>query len=159
MNLLKKIYRVIDTPDERSRLLVDVFKDWVLPNDTILEIGSGDNRNINKLKENGFLNIDGIDKKNGTAIEDVPEKQYDIIYTMSTLFLIPRENEWVFEKIARMAKKYLFLFEGKYDANNGYKQTLWGRNYKNIFEQFGYTQVYEQDNLFNETGILRILKK
>lgn len=157
---VNKLYNVIDTPDERSRLLVDIFRDYISPSESILEIGSGNNRNIARLKEAGYLNIEGIDKKDGTAIEDVPEKQYDVIYTMSTLFLIPESNAWVFEKIARMAKKYLIIFEGKFNAyNSNGEQTLWGRNYQLIFKQLGFTQVFEQDNLFNETGRLVILKR
>lgn len=138
---------------ERSEFIYEVFKDFVDPSWRILEIGSGTGRHVNYLNERGY-NVVGIDKLNGTAIEDVPETKYDVIYTMSTLFLIPPENDWVFEKIARMATKYIITVEGETSANNG----LYGRNYKLVFEPFGFREVYAQDNVFNQYGVLRVLK-
>jgi hypothetical protein len=74
---------------------------------------------------------------------------------MSTFFLIPPENNWVFEKIARMAQKYIITFEG--ETGDGYK--LWGRNYTDVFKPFGFQELYYQTDIFNEYGVLRVLKK
>ena len=131
--------------------MLDVFRDWVDPVNSVLEIGCGDGRNVDYLNENGYLAV-GIDKNLGTAIEDVPEDKYDVIYTMSCLFLIPPEKDWVFPKIARMARKYIITIEG--EAGDGHK--LWARDYAIMFP--GFEQVYYQNNVFNEYGVLRVLK-
>lgn len=145
----------MDNPQSRSETLVEVFNEYVDKEDSILEIGCGDGRNIRYLKEAGYGNVIGIDKIYGTAIEDEEFKQYDIIYTMSTLFLIPSANEWVFEKIASMASKYLILFEGETTKGNG----VVGRDYNEVFSKFGFTQVEHETPMFNQYGHLRIMKK
>jgi len=139
----------------RSEFLGEVFEVYIPYDWSILEIGAGDYRNINYLKEKGYTNIEGIDKKDGTAIEDVPEKQYDVIYTMSTLFLIPPENNWVFEKIANMAKKMIITVEGETTSSNG----VFGRDYHEVFMPYGFKQIDHQENVFNKYGVLRVLKK
>lgn len=139
----------------RSEYLLDLIKAVAEPTETILEIGEGDGRNVNFLKEKGYPHVEGIDKLNGTPIELVEPKEYDVIYTMSTLFLIPPENEWVFEKIANMAKKYIITIEGEKTATNG----VFGRDYSRVFAPFGYTQIYQEDRVFNKYGVARILKK
>lgn len=140
---------------ERSEFLYSVIKQLASKEDTILEIGEGDGRNVEFLMGKGY-NVVGIDKKNGTAIEEVEPTQYDIVYTMSTLFLIPPENSWVFEKISKMAKRYIITIEGETTDTS---RDVWGRNYKEVFEQFGFKEVYHQYNVFNEYGVLRILQK
>lgn len=139
---------------DRSKFLFSIIKQVAEKGDTILEIGEGDGRNVEFLKEKGY-NVTGIDKLNGTAIEDVTITEYDIVYTMSTLFLIPPENSWVFEKISKMAKKYIITIEGE---TTDIRRDVWGRNYTEIFEQFGFKEVYHLYNIFNEYGVLRILK-
>lgn len=140
----------------RSDFLVEVFEDWIDKNDTVLEIGSGDGRNIRALKSSGYTYVVGIDKKDGAAIEDVDEKPYDTIFTMSTLFLIPPENEWVFKKIARMAKKYIVTIEGETTSD---RHGVWGRDYSEVFCPLGFRELYVQRDVFNEYGVLRVLKK
>lgn len=154
--LSKKLRKLLmDDLTYRSLYLVDVFsrhipKDW-----SVLEVGSGDNRNVKHLKQAGWLDVTGIDKKDGTAIEDVEEKKYDVIYTMSCLFLIPKENEWVFEKIARMADKYIVTVEGETTS----PPTIIGRDYTKIFNKFGFEEVEKETPVFNSTGVLRVLKR
>lgn len=139
----------------RSEFLLEILDTYVNKDDSILEIGSGDGRNIKYLKEHGYTNVAGIDKQDGTAIEDVPERQYDVIYTMSTLFLIPPENDWVFGKIARMAKTWLITIEGETD----YGTTLTGRDYASVFRPFGFYEKWMQEGVFNEFGVARVLKR
>jgi hypothetical protein len=140
---------------DRSEFLYSIVNQFADKSDSILEIGEGDGRNVEYLKDKGY-NVIGIDKLNGTAIEDVPINEYDVVYTMSTLFLIPPENNWVFEKISKMAKKYIITIEGE---TTDTRRDVWGRNYTEIFEQFGFDEVYHLYNVFNEYGVLRILKR
>jgi hypothetical protein len=141
---------------ERSQFLLDVFDLFVDEKDTVLEVGMGDGRNVRYLKEHGYELVEGIDKKDGTAIEVIDPKPYDVIYSMSTLFLIPPENSWVFKKIAQMARKYIITIEGETTDS---RRNVWGRNYKEVFEPLGFSEVYYQDNVFNEYGVLRVFKK
>ncbi len=136
----------------RSVFLEEIMDKYASYDDSILEIGSGTGRNINYLKEHGYKNVIGIDKKNGSAIEDIKEDKYDIIFTMSTLFLIDDEN--VFPKIARMAKKYIMTFEGEYTSGE-----VIGRDYAIVFGRLGFMQVESQENMFNPTGVLRVMKR
>jgi len=140
----------------RSLFLEDVFSEYKIPKDAkILEIGSGLGRNLKWLEIKGYTNLTGIDKKDGSAIEDVFEKEYDVIFTMSCLFLIPEENEWVFEKIARMTNKWLITIEGETTKGNG----VIGRDYSKIFVPLGFEQIQHRGNVFNRYGHLRVFKK
>lgn len=140
----------------RSEYLLGLFTQFVEPDWSILEIGSGDDRNVSYLQANGFPNVEGIDKLKGTAIEDIEPKEYDVIFTMSTLFLVPPENNWVFEKIAKMAKRFIVTIEGEstYNAHH-----VIGRNYTEVFRPFGFIEVAKEEEVFNKYGITRILKR
>jgi len=94
----------------RPDFLLEVIKKYASKTDTILEIGCGKREALNLCIKNGYL-VTGIDKDESTSIQDYPETEYDIIYTMSTLFLIADES--VFLKIARMVKKYIITIEGE----------------------------------------------
>lgn len=140
--------------DYRSEYLVRIFEKYIDKDSTILEIGRGDGRNIDFLKLAGYKNVEGIDKKDGTAIEDINPKQYDTVFSMSTLFLIPSENDWVFEKIANMTKKYIITIEGETSSGG-----VTGRNYEDIFTPFGFEQLEHNTHVFNEYGVSRVFKR
>ncbi len=140
----------------RSEFLKEILDIYIDKEDSILEIGCGDRRNINYLKENGYTNVTGIDKKGGDAIEDYPLIKYDVIFTMSTLFLIPPENDWVFEKIAKMANKWIVTIEGEVTEP---QRNLVGRDYSEVFAPFGFVEKYSEYDVFNEFGVLRVLKR
>lgn len=137
----------------RSGFLVDVFEKYVPKTATILEIGCGDGRNVKWLKAMGWKKVAGIDKIHGTAIEDVKPKVYDVVYTMSTLFLL--QDEKIFKKIAGMAKKMIITVEG--ETTSGYNHVI-GRDYSKVFAPFGFEQIDFEANVFNQYGVLRVLK-
>lgn len=143
----------LDTPESRTETLLEVIADYADDDDIILEIGQGTGRNVKALLKEGY-NAVGIDKKDGTAIEDIEPKEYDIIFTMSTLFLIPPENDWVFEKISKMAKKYIITFEGE---ATDLTRNVYGRNYDEVFSEYGFKQV-EASPIFNKYGMMRVMK-
>lgn len=144
----------INDVNERSEILVEIFNDYVHKDDTILEIGCGDARNIGYLKRAGYENAKGIDKIYGTEIERIPEEPIDVLFTMSTLFLLPKTSEWVFEKMARMAQKWIITLEGEVT-----KGAVIGRDYNSIFSRLGFVQVEHQHPIFNQYGHLRVFKK
>jgi hypothetical protein len=137
----------------RSEFLLKVLDKYCAKDDHILEIGCADGRNVDFLRKNGYIRVEGIDKINGTAIEDVEPKKYDVIFTMSTLFLI--KDDTVFEKIANMAEKYIITIEGETSVND----ELVGRDYSAVFIKHGFQQVEEERNVFNVYGVLRVMKK
>ena len=137
----------------RSGFLVDVFEEYVPKTATILEIGCGDGRNMKWLKAMGWKKVTGIDKLLGTAIEDVKPKVYDVVYTMSTLFLLP-DN--MMEKVASMAKNTIITIEGETTDSS---RNLIGRDYSKVFAPYGFSEVEHQDNVFNQYGVLRVMKR
>ncbi len=140
---------------ERTDFIVKVFEKYIPKDSSILEIGGGDGRNIIALQSAGYHNTAWVDKESGGSIEDIFPVPEDVIFTMSCLFLIPKGNEWVFEKIAKMAKKYLITVEGETTKGNG----VIGRDYQQVFEPFGFKQIEHQTNVFNMYGVLRVFKK
>lgn len=145
--------------EDRSKYLLEVFEKHQIPKDaSILEIGAGDWRNIDALRRAGYKNAIGIDKEPQAevippmAIEDMPSREFDVIFTMSCLFLIP---EPPYEKIAQMAKKYLITIEGETTKGNG----VIGRDYGEIFTKLGFEQIEHQEEVFNKFGVMRVFKK
>lgn len=147
--------RMADDLGYRSEFLLSVLDKYVSKEDSILEIGFGDARNLKALQEAGYKNVFGIDKEVGTPIETFAPIPHDVVFSMSCLFLIPQDHEWVFEKIADMAQKYIVTIEGETTKGNG----VIGRDYQKIFEPFGFRQIEYQENVFNEYGVLRVLQK
>lgn len=137
---------------DRSQYLGELFEKFVDKSDTVLEIGSGGGRNVDYLRAFGY-NVEGIDKIRGQDIYEIEPKQYDVIYTMSTLFLL--KDDSVFEKIASMAKKMIITLEGETTKENG----VIGRDYSKVFAPFGFTQEFYKTNVFNEYGVARVLKR
>jgi hypothetical protein len=140
----------------RSKFLVEVFGDYVQKDDSILEIGSGDGRNLRFLKKAGYYDVSGCDTIHGSPFELVKERPYDVIYTMSTFFLFPKGSDWLFEKAARMAQKYIITIEGE---TTDLSRNLIGRDYNRIFSKLGFVQVEHQTDVFNQYGVLRVFKK
>lgn len=137
----------------RSEYLLNLLNKYCSKEDTILEIGCGDGRNVAYLRKHGYKNVEGIDKLDGTPIETFSPKPYDVIFTMSTLFLI--KDESVFPKIASMAQKYLITIEGETSVND----ELVGRDYSAVFIKYGFQQVEQENDVFNIYGVARVMKK
>lgn len=130
------------------------MRKYCIKDDVILEIGAGDGRNVDYLKNHSdgcFPLVMGIDKVHGTALDDIPLARVDVVYTMSTLFLI---DPLPAEQIANMVRKYLITIEGETT-----KGEVIGRNYKEVFEPLGFTQIYHEEEVFNKFGVARVFKK
>ena len=140
--------------ENRSQLLVEVFEKYIPKDCSILEVGFGDGRNLHALRMAGYNSVEGIDKANGMSLEEVSPTPYDVIFSMSTLFLIPEANDFVFEKMANMAQKWIITIEG--ETTKGH---VIGRDYYTIFTNLGFEQVYAQAEVFNKFGVLRVFKK
>jgi len=127
----------------------------------ILELGSGVGRNLSVLHNAGFKNLKGIEiseksinvmrqsypelrhnKIHHSPIESIidiiPDKEYDLIYTMAVLEHLPFESDWVFHEISRVCKANLITIEDEYTKSWRH----FPRNYKVLFEGLGFKQIH-----------------
>ena len=156
----------------RSEFAHKILDKYAVHSDSILEIGAGAGRTTNYLYNKGFkditaLDVDkkqldlitnsGIKKVNKTIQEHVEDnKKYDVVLTISTLYLIPYTDDNVFEEIAKIAKKYIITIEG--EKGCGRFGRLYERNYGEVFSKFGFEEIECQKDVFNMFGVLRVLK-
>jgi len=136
---------------QRSKYLVSIFKKYKIPKNNILEIGCNCCRNLNKLHDHKYKNLTGIEisKKAiekqkeffpklkvtliNNTIEDCilkfKDNQFETTFTMAVLQHIHIDSNWIFEHIARITNKNIILIEEPV------------RNYKKIFESYGFTLI------------------
>lgn len=146
---------------ERSEYLVSLIKQHVSNDASIIELGCNVGRNLNYLWQAGYSNLSGVeinedairlmkesypDMKatiyHGTIEERIKElQQYDLVFTMAVLEHVHKDSEWVFEEIARLAKRCLITIEDEKEVSERH----FPRNYKKIFESFGFRQIYEHN--------------
>ena len=166
-------------PLERSKLIYEYIKKYSTKESSLLEPGCNVGRNLNYLFEKGYTNLTGIEINNNalellkttypklsdkvhllnSSFEEILPKiksQFDLVYTMAVLEHIHTESEWIFKELARMTKKFLIIME----AETVNHPRFFPRNYQEIFENFGFKQVDEQDcSEVIEHYTLRVLKK
>jgi hypothetical protein len=146
----------LDNYDKFHKILGYILS-YSKPEDTILELGAGHGENLKFLQDYDYKNLyalepfeedigkpKGINVIIGTIKEKIKEiEPKDIIFTVSTLYLIP-DDECMFEEIAKKVKKYLITFEGEIFQKR-VRDWLIERNYKTIFEKYGLKQVEEEE--------------
>lgn len=154
---------------DRSLFILDLFKNTDIKlTDSILELGCSVGRNLNFLFMNGYKNLTGIEininakpvmkktfpllykyvKIYWNSIEDTPLPQIDVIYTMAVLEHIHPDSEWIFEEMSHQVNKYIITIEDERIISDRH----FVRNYKNVFENLGLTQIYEK----NCTGVYEL---
>ncbi|ODR83300.1 methyltransferase type 11 [Haladaptatus sp. W1] len=123
--------------NEVSDTLRTVFEYYVEEDAAILEIGCSSGRHLDRLRDEGYTNLTGIDINDesfdvmaekypnlaatGTfhtgAIEDLlpefPDDAFDVIYSVETLQHIHPENEWVFEELIRVTGDLIITAENE----------------------------------------------
>ena len=150
-------------------------KEW-----SILELGCNTGKTLAFLKENGFHNLMGVEinqkaidlgKKKFPLLKDVEiicmplenvighMKQFDVIYAGGVYMHLPYKLDWVFYEISNHAKEMILTAEN--EANTDFYR--FARNYKEIFEGYGWIQVEEENGVnfppLPETTIKRIFMK
>ncbi|GGL58745.1 class I SAM-dependent methyltransferase [Halocalculus aciditolerans] len=122
-------------PDEVSEAVLDALDESVGRGASVLELGCSSGRHLAHLHENGYESVAGVDinadafdvmadaypdlAEDGEfhvgAIEDVvaefEDGAFDAVYSVETLQHIHRDDEWVFEEIARVAGDALVTVE------------------------------------------------
>ncbi|UFJ42541.1 class I SAM-dependent methyltransferase [Brevibacillus humidisoli] len=154
-------------PVERSRFLHQYIKKYVTdPNASILEPGCNVGRNLNYLYQAGYKDLTGIEISENAVnllketypdlareaaiynapIEDViatfKTNQFDMVYAMAVLEHIHPDSDWIFAEMARIAKSYIITIE----AESSVTERHFPRNYKLVFEPFGFQQIEEETN-------------
>lgn len=146
---------------ERSMLLVDLVREQVGAEASILEVGCNVGRNLNYLFESGFHHLEGIEINervvrqlrssypemaqeatiHNAALEDVigdfSDAQFDVVFTMTVLMHIHPDSEWIFPEIARIAKDRLITIENEGSLSWNH----FPRDYRKVFEPFGWKEL------------------
>jgi 2-polyprenyl-3-methyl-5-hydroxy-6-metoxy-1,4-benzoquinol methylase len=178
----------------QTEYIADILKDmWGIigKNGSILQIGCGCGYVLDALWEVGYRNLTGLDR-NKIEIEDWNSKikfihseigtlvdydggpeakevldtlpQYDVVFCHRFLHAWPRDKDWIFEKIAKVARKFLIIIETEKDSSTPFWDHI-GRDYKEIFEKYGLKEVFNEENMFPvqnweiTTTMLRVFKK
>ncbi|MCP3029930.1 class I SAM-dependent methyltransferase [Halobacillus sp. A1] len=175
------------TPDlyaqrvERSEFLTKHVKKYVAKKGKVLEVGCNVGRNLNHLFSHGYKDVTGIEiseqavkamkktypqlaKKANiihspveNVIKKLPTDGFDLVFSMAVLEHIHPDSDWILEEIARISGEYLITIEAETAAN----WRFFPRNYKEIFEKYGFRQVEEKS--CEEGGLehytLRVFKK
>ena len=145
----------------RSHFLVDLVRKYAEPDAKILEIGCNAGRNLAHLAGAGFRNLEGVEiseravrllreaypelahitKVHNAPIENVIPKfrdgEFDLVFTMGLLEHIHEKSIWVFPEIGRITEKFLITMEDEYRRT----PIIFPRNYREIFEAYGMTQL------------------
>lgn len=131
-------------------------KEW-----SILELGCNTGKTLAYMKEHGFNNVMGVEinqkaidigRKKFKLLKDVEIicspledvikdiNHFDMIYAGGVFMHLPYELDWVFEEISNHARHLIMTAENETETDF-YK---FARNYKRIFEQWGWEQVEEE---------------
>ena len=163
-----------------SEMWVDVFNKFIPRDVSILELGCSVGRNLFYLKQAGYEKLTGVeinerakeiaarefgqdvaDMITTASIEDytIPSgyfEEFDVIFTSGVLMHIHPDSGRVFKDIAELSRKFLMVAEVE-KPSGLYK---WPRNYRAIFEGFGFSQIHEQEAtpMSNRT-ILRVFRR
>ncbi|MCP3028437.1 bifunctional 2-polyprenyl-6-hydroxyphenol methylase/3-demethylubiquinol 3-O-methyltransferase UbiG [Halobacillus sp. A5] len=166
---------------ERSEFLSKYVQKYIAKKGSILEAGCNVGRNLNHLYEDGYHRLTGIEISKEAVealqktypemaahsniihspIEDVIREMrtnsFHLVFSMAVLEHIHPDSEWVFEELARISRAYLITIEAERAEN----WRLFPRNYKTIFEQYGFVQVEESNCIEADLKhyTLRVFKK
>ena len=170
--------------EKRSKFLTGLIKEYLPLDSRILEIGCNVGRNLKYLYDAGYINLNGIEI-NKEAIDlmkitypvmfknivvtnslvegiipDISDNSYDLIFTMAVLEHIHYDSEFILSDIARVAMKYIITVE---DEKTAWSNRHFPRNYKEVFENDVWKQVYEVNckeiDIFDDRYWVRVFCK
>lgn len=138
------------------RVVVQMIKKHVKPDETILELGCNSGLTLSYLWQEGYHNLNAIEinaeavemlfqKRGGIAkveIGAIEEKimdmqSFDLIFSKAVLCHLPRSSDFVFAEIAKRANKILTIEDEKTNKTGRH----YARNYQDIFEALGFEQA------------------
>jgi 2-polyprenyl-3-methyl-5-hydroxy-6-metoxy-1,4-benzoquinol methylase len=140
-----------------------LLPNYVLKDESILELGCNCGRNLQALYLEGYYDLSGIDINasafNYGAIQypdlySIAEfytesieswmktnpLQYDCIFTMAVLEHIPKGSEWIFHNIAHKARHTIITVEDEQSVSERH----FPRNYQAVFDALGWRQLLQK---------------
>ena len=75
------------------------------------------------------------------ALGKIPDKEYNLVFTMAFLQHIHPDSEFILKDIARITRGYLVTIE----IEDMRAWSLFPRNYRKVFEALGFRQVEQID--------------
>lgn len=151
-------------PVGRSKYLASIIGNHCGHIASAIEIGCNIGRNIHYLKTEMGLCVAGIEINEGAVqmqkeaypelsgakilvgdtkemITELPDKAYDIVYSMAVLMhLHPTTSDSFWKEILRVAGKYILTIEMETHAS----ERNWGRNYGQIFTRLGAEEIFSE---------------
>ena len=176
----------ISEPKYFTQDYLGALSDWIIENlcnaglekrHRILEVGSNCGRNLQRLFDNGFTNVFGVEIS-PEAVDDAwmvhPQiadrimcasaqsylamqrsGSFDAIFTQSILMHIPPGEDYLFEQMARVAR-YLILTNEVENAAGILARHKFARNYREVFEdRCGWKQVFKGAHSTCTTRVFR----
>jgi len=154
----------IDAQNNRAEYFFELIKNKLnlKINEPILELGTNAGKVLNHLFSQGFQNITGIEinsnainimKKeypnahnnsniiNASLEDSLPQfkdNSFSLVFSIYVLFTIHPENNFIFEHIARISKKFIITIE----AEDMVTKRCYPRNMKKIFEKLGFKEIF-----------------
>lgn len=131
----------------RSQTILNALGPRISTHDSILEIGCNTGRNLNHLWQAGYRHLNGMEisehavkrmRVEYPALGDVPievgpaevsikrhpAKSIDLIFTMATLEHLHPQSRYLFDEVARVARKYVLAIEPK-EGHRSHMQYPW----------------------------------
>lgn len=169
---------------KKSKYLVSLIKKYISKKSKILEIGCNVGRNLNELHLNSFKNLHGVEinsdaiklmkkiypglykkiKINIGPIEREIKKfennKFDLIYTMAVLEHIHWDSEFIFKIMKKISSHFIITIE---DESTAWSNRHFPRNYKIIFEDKNWKQIYKKNckhlKILDDRFNVRVFKK
>ncbi|AKH97607.1 class I SAM-dependent methyltransferase [Halanaeroarchaeum sulfurireducens] len=89
-----------------------------------------------------------------SVVESMADRAFDVVYSVQTLQHLHSDTEWVFDSIRRITGQFLVIVEIEGDEHRGDRDVavqnvdgmpLTYRNWRDVFEGAGFSQVYEEE--------------
>lgn len=149
--------------DERSEFLFALIQRHAAPSARLLELGCNVGRNLDFLLRHGYRELTAIEISeqavgalrvhhpdvaataviHNAALEEVlktlPDNSFDVVFSMAVLEHVHTDSDWIFAEIARVSGRYVITVEDE----RGLSWRHFPRNYREVFEPLGLTQLEE----------------
>ncbi|WP_115862541.1 class I SAM-dependent methyltransferase [Halorussus litoreus] len=179
-------------PNEVTERLTAIFDHYVDRDAAILEVGCSSGRHLAGLLDERYENLTGIDINDESfdvmadhyprlaetgrfhtgAIEDLvpemPDDEFDVVYSVETLQHVHPDNAWAFEELARVSSDLLITAENEGNSPRRGREgrevscvhddfPLYHRNWKEVFSSLGLAQLLCEPGKRDTVRVFRVL--
>lgn len=130
-------YYAMAGPNEASDRVLSLVDEYASDDPTVLEIGCSSGRHLSHLHDHGYADLHGVEINEEAiavmekafpdlasavtlherpiqeVVGDFEDGQFDVVYTVETLELIPPDDDWVFGELRRVADDLLITVENE----------------------------------------------